>query len=540
MVTPFGGKGALMFAVVICVWKSVQLAWFVAARWSRWWLAARHSLGALRSRRCGHLSSSEMVGARAVGDVEAYIADRIDAKVDANVAGAAQFLSHAFALSAVIGAVNAMQRGMLIFSAMQVFLVVMLMLGLAAVSLCPGRTLAGRAGAAYSTLMGFACALMFFAVPVSENVFVTEGMLLVTRICLSVRYHRTHVVLFWNLVFIIVGGHRMYSALGLPFLCIVVSYQTWNFVAVVLLSYWAAEDTGADVRRQVEALALQDESCGLWTLLDLVCDVVVPLDAALRITEKAPRFGAMVTLQGRSVEGMRLQDFMPRADDRQAFERCAQAEAEGEDIALPRALQVKFRDGLGNILDVELFFVQFWTLGHRRSFVGVRELGDASPPQECRRFPGARQRRRRRCASPLASSDDAASSCSSASSEGLADAGAGRALAPTSDMGVELALVHLMRLCSVGAPPREQPLYGADTDGRCCPFHLRVCCLQSRLCSLAGMHCAPEFAPKAAGQCRACGFLAAGPGGRGARAVCFACEAEVELRPPAAPVRRSL
>lgn len=40
---------------------------------------------------------------------------------------------------------------------------------------------------------------MFFAVPVSENVFVTEGMLLVTRICLSVRYHRTHVVLFWNL-----------------------------------------------------------------------------------------------------------------------------------------------------------------------------------------------------------------------------------------------------------------------------------------------------------------------------------------------------
>lgn len=56
----------------------------------------------------------------------------------------------------MIGAVNAMQRGMLIFSAMQVFLVVMLMLGLAAVSLCPGRTLAGRAGAAYSTLMGAA------------------------------------------------------------------------------------------------------------------------------------------------------------------------------------------------------------------------------------------------------------------------------------------------------------------------------------------------------------------------------------------------
>lgn len=51
-------------------------------------------------------------------------------------------------------------------------------------------------------------------------------------------------------VFIIVGGHRMYSALGLPFLCIVVSYQTWNFVAVVLLSYWAAEDWGCRVRAQ--------------------------------------------------------------------------------------------------------------------------------------------------------------------------------------------------------------------------------------------------------------------------------------------------
>lgn len=41
----------------------------------------------------------------------------------------------------------------------------------------------------------------------------------------------------------------------------------------------------------------------------------------LRIRDKSSRFSAMVMLQGKSVEGLRLQDYMPSEEDREKFER---------------------------------------------------------------------------------------------------------------------------------------------------------------------------------------------------------------------------
>lgn len=59
---------------------------------------------------------------------------------------------------------------------------------------------------------------------------------------------------------------------------------------------------------------LRGESSGLWGLLDVVCDVVVPLDERLQIHDVSERFSALVTMQGGSMQGAQLQDASARAN----------------------------------------------------------------------------------------------------------------------------------------------------------------------------------------------------------------------------------
>eukprot|EP00429_Kryptoperidinium_foliaceum_P121446 CAMPEP_0176326314 /NCGR_PEP_ID=MMETSP0121_2-20121125/73862_1 /TAXON_ID=160619 /ORGANISM="Kryptoperidinium foliaceum, Strain CCMP 1326" /LENGTH=59 /DNA_ID=CAMNT_0017668907 /DNA_START=7 /DNA_END=183 /DNA_ORIENTATION=+ len=51
------------------------------------------------------------------------------------------------------------------------------------------------------------------------------------------------------------------------------------------------------IRRDIEATILREESSGLKSLLDLVCDVVVTLDDAMTIRGGAKDFAALVMLQ---------------------------------------------------------------------------------------------------------------------------------------------------------------------------------------------------------------------------------------------------
>lgn len=431
----------------------------------------------------------------------------------------------------------------------------------------------------------------------------TLGSLVPVRVAMGICYHRMPQVIAWNFVFDAASIYVSANTFGHEFARVIIVFHIWNTVAVLALSRGAARQVEASARREVEASVLRDESSGLWNLLDLVCDVVVTLDERLAIIGESARFAALVMMQGRGLEGTRLQDLMPSPEDQEAFHRCVHADA--EDDGRPRMLHVRLRDSLGNLLPVEVFCVPFQTPVRKGCYVGVREFSDSLPIPEVRTFGrprrprhgrgestragphvqvpargtpsvvveargflddasgsrsrGSRSSRSSRSSSSGDSGGGSSSSSSISSSSGQATgsrrgrhdveikfpsprvrrppatAPLGRTCATTSDLGMELALVQLMRLCSVPA------------QDECCPFHRRIEVFHERLRSLQKLECAPCPMPDRNGQCEVCGLILEPPGnasraglGDRRRGRCFSCECDFLPAAQASRCRLSL
>lgn len=398
----------------------------------------------------------------------------------------------------------------------------------------------------YSLVMVEACLYTWSCRPEPLSVMFTEGHAFLVRAGMAAAYPKAFPVIVWNLLYTCicayVGGATCFQEFGQT----VLTNQIGITVAVLLLSCFAARVVESEARRDVKNTELQAQSSGLWRLLDMFCDVVVPLDGGLRISDAAVRFSAMMTLQGKGSEGMRLQDFMPELEDQQRFEEATMAdmaEALNSDAALPRALHVKLRDSLGNIIQTELFCVAVPAQVRKGCIVGIREFSDSSPISECMRFPRAQRRRAHEhppaSGSSGCASDSGSEVSGSSGAEQAADAPSlRRPWVPTSGLGVELALVQIMQLC-------VEPGDLDATEARaCCPFHRRVEQFTESLRSFAEMPCVPDFRPKeAVWQCHECGFLADLKAPRRARERsvwshrCFACEAQMtfEMTVSAAP-----
>lgn len=154
------------------------------------------------------------------------------------------------------------------------------------------------------------------------GIFIESGTFLF-RFVPSTMYHKVCEVILWNvLVFIATVSAYAKAFEGQTELRFLILYQIWNCGVILSVSVSKARSVREQVRVDVETKDLRDESSGLSNLLDLVCDVVVVLDEDLRIKGNNSRFSAMVMLHGRSVEGVRLQDYMPSEEDKEAFERC--------------------------------------------------------------------------------------------------------------------------------------------------------------------------------------------------------------------------
>lgn len=149
---------------------------------------------------------------------------------------------------------------------------------------------------------------MFLAKPVPLYVFVAELAALVIRIAMGVRHHKILPMVLWNVAYEVASGFTFLRVLGVEFFAEVLTYELWVASMVFTLCCSAIWDTQADARLEVQASALRSESSGLWSLLELICDVVVPLDDRLRVSEQALRLGALLTMQGKSLQGTRLQD----------------------------------------------------------------------------------------------------------------------------------------------------------------------------------------------------------------------------------------
>merc|ERR1719188_736841 len=75
-----------------------------------------------------------------------------------------------------------------------------------------------------------------------------------------------------------------------------------------------------ETRKNIELSMQQNQSCALLSLLRMLCDVVVKTDGSGRIMEDALAFaGLLLNLSRKSMKGVRIQDFMPDAEDKAAF-----------------------------------------------------------------------------------------------------------------------------------------------------------------------------------------------------------------------------
>jgi len=327
----------------------------------------------------------------------------------------------------------------------------------------------------------------------------------------------------------------------------------------LLMSVISARAATSRVREEVETAALRNESSGLWHLLDLVCDVVLPLDDQLRIMDKSARFSAMVMMQGKDVQGTCLQDFMSDEEDREAFERCATSRFSSlAEETVPRATHVKLRDTWGNQIRVELFCVQVQQLLGTRHFVGIREFSDTAQLPEVKHILARGRGRRRQqamraargapCsegATPPASPDDGpgppteGSSDVSSSSEVLEQPPEGpqtlppmcRALQETTPEAIQMVMARLIQMVHIQPPSGTGAVVrcksGESSEG-CCPLHARIAFIHRCVRKLSRRPCVRNLKEVDRLQCELCGLLS--EPSAAARTQCFACHSDLRAR----------
>jgi len=305
------------------------------------------------------------------------------------------------------------------------------------------------------------------------------------------------------------------------------------FVIDMAHSLWESR-TSAE-RQKVVAASLEGQSRALTLLLKLMCDIVVELDRDLCLVEDSPQLSAFFTLGGRrtSLKGSKLQEFMTAEEDRRHFERRlldpagSESGVEGRDDLLPGALPVKMRDSMGNILDMELFYVQCDILGDTRFFLGLREQA-YEPISQLKHFARQTTRRRRRSRQAgeggvlgeaeaeqeeavegtSANAEENSTVGSSEWEQDLSGSGSGSeadgsapqqgwlmnpSWRPVEQKGKVLVLIRALEKCNLFVEPTW-----------CCSWHAAVADMKATLRKLEGFECAAGFGVKGAWQCSRC------------------------------------
>lgn len=153
---------------------------------------------------------------------------------------------------------------------------------------CFSHAWARRPNLLYSIVMTFMCVTFFLTETGLVGVLFCEAGTFYFRFTVSANFHKTSLVVFWNLLYVVCAASTVVRLFPHEARMLII-YQVWNVGVIVLLSMSTTRSIREDIRNKVEKAMLMDESSGLWNLLDLVCDVVITMDAELRITDKVAR-----------------------------------------------------------------------------------------------------------------------------------------------------------------------------------------------------------------------------------------------------------
>jgi len=387
----------------------------------------------------------------------------------------------------------------------------------------------------YSVIMASVCAAVASGSSDLSQFLFIESSLIPPRLLFSVAYGGVPLVAFWNICysvgFVMGFGKSERDQNWVDLLQIAWQREALIFSTVLFATLVTGEFLRKKVEREIEAKTLSDESNALTELLNLVCDVVVELDADLRIKHHSPKFAALVTLNAnKDVQGQKLQEFMPVQSDIERFQECLLSYAD-DDVRTsrtqPGCLHATMRDSLSNNLQVEIFYVHYHDPDRdSHYFVGVREFTDVTALAELSpagSSPSTKRRTKKRAQSlPMLRSDSGVDSDANsegsissdcASSVGSVAASNAAAAAAARD---RLRLAHLKQTIDAAKDMMLADLVlhwnFCPRMTTCCPFHASMIELKRSLRRLEAQDCSKtfgqDFVKEVVWQCAACGVCA--------------------------------
>eukprot|EP00928_Gymnodinium_smaydae_P038736 TRINITY_DN26647_c0_g2_i2.p1 TRINITY_DN26647_c0_g2~~TRINITY_DN26647_c0_g2_i2.p1 ORF type:complete len:533 (-),score=41.48 TRINITY_DN26647_c0_g2_i2:87-1685(-) len=285
--------------------------------------------------------------------------------------------------------------------------------------------------------------------------------------------------------------------------------QTTVLCELFTLSLLIGLSTWADRfhRSQVTATRLRGEAAASSRLLDLACDVVVPLDGDMRMSAHSKKLAALVALDETiDTKGFQLQRFMPLAEDKKRFEDVLVAACGKTKGSLPCTTHATLRDSFGSHFSVGLYCVAFRDINDcDRFYIGLQESRDV-PLAELKSFKRAKKRRRLLFSSTCRGQDHTTSNAQSED----ADSDSSEA----STLGMDDVLLH-PRWQRTDREAQKRGLL--TTTGTwnfrlsaltCCPFHAAVEEAARIAYELRKSKCNEHWSPSYSAQCSECGVLA--------------------------------
>eukprot|EP00931_Biecheleriopsis_adriatica_P115108 TRINITY_DN90945_c0_g1_i1.p1 TRINITY_DN90945_c0_g1~~TRINITY_DN90945_c0_g1_i1.p1 ORF type:complete len:596 (+),score=112.19 TRINITY_DN90945_c0_g1_i1:52-1839(+) len=153
---------------------------------------------------------------------------------------------------------------------------------------------------------------------------------------------------------------------GVPLLNVLTVFWSWRLSTSELLQ----------VEKEIQDNSLAHKHQAAITLLSRICDACFFVDHKFRILEDAPQLSVLLFQGGASLKNKRLQQFLATDRDRDNF--LAEMTRNDENPMMTGAMHLQLRDGMSNILQVEMFHVEttVGANGQREHFLGIRELVD--------------------------------------------------------------------------------------------------------------------------------------------------------------------
>eukprot|EP00928_Gymnodinium_smaydae_P040668 TRINITY_DN2755_c1_g3_i1.p1 TRINITY_DN2755_c1_g3~~TRINITY_DN2755_c1_g3_i1.p1 ORF type:complete len:609 (-),score=54.42 TRINITY_DN2755_c1_g3_i1:330-2156(-) len=228
----------------------------------------------------------------------------------------------------------------------------------------------------YGTIMIAASFYIWNAPP--SNFVLSVSLSFVGQLVLSINFMNIRSVLLWNLS--VLGTSVVYAVRepspiltpGIIYLFLIVL-----FTIIVVAAVGMKLSAMSSARQQMHICSLKTENSASFSLLDLVCDVVVKLDSKLNINHDSRTFKAMLMKTGgTTTEGVPFTHFITDDQERQNFERHLLTARTASESKVG-TFRTTFTDSLRNRVNADIFFVHVQMDFDMTHFLlGIRECNE--------------------------------------------------------------------------------------------------------------------------------------------------------------------